>query len=232
MANRGQDTGRRVPRIAQAPSAPLYQRAGRRRRQTTESSHIPVKYALRCFRSAILLFAGGFLVLAGAVATINSAILVRARAWPHVPAIVERCELSLRYGKSDVTWEARAVFRYGAGQTQQYDTTWQPAGSPVYSRSAASNITHEQFAAFTKTYCNAAANDGLRVSPMFPGIARRNEAVEGGAWVREIGFGLFALIGGLMLCATSISMLPWIEDRKKQSLRRKTRRARKRIGGS
>ncbi len=140
--------------------------------------------------------------------------------------------MSLRYGKSDVTWEARAVFRYGAGQTQQYDTTWQPAGSPVYSRSAASNISREQFVAFTKTYCNAAANDGLRVSSMFPGIARRNEAVVGGAWVREIGFGLFAVVGGLVLCAVSISLLPWIEQRKKPAMNRKARRARNRVSGS
>ncbi|MET3556208.1 hypothetical protein [Burkholderia sp. 567] len=191
-----------------------------------------MKYALRCLRSAILLFVGGSVVLMGAAAAINSAILVRARAWPHVPAIVERCEVSLRYGKSDVTWEARALFRYGAGQTQQYDTTWQPAGSPVYSRSAASNISHEQFVAFTKTYCNAAANDGLRVSSMFPGIARRNDAVVGGAWVREIGFGLFAVVGGLMLCAVGISLLPWIEERKKPSMNRKARRARNRVSGS
>ncbi|MDP9586937.1 UNVERIFIED_ORG: hypothetical protein J2791_006267 [Burkholderia contaminans] len=191
-----------------------------------------MKYALRCFRSAILLLAGGFLVLAGAAATINSAILVRARAWPHVPAVVERCEVSLRYGKSSVTWEARALFRYGVGQTQQYDTTWQPAGSPVYSRSAASNLSHEQFVAFTKTYCNAAANDGLRVSSMFPGIARRNDAVVGGAWVREIGFGLFAVVGGLMLCAAGISLLPWIEERKRNVVKRKTRRVSNRVSGS
>ena len=191
-----------------------------------------MKFALRCLRSAILLFVGAVFVLMGIAGTINSAILVRARAWPHVPAVVERCELSLRYGKSDATWEAQAVFRYGAGPTQHYDTTWQPAGSPVYSRSAASNISREQFAAFTKTYCSAAADDGLRVSPMFPGIARRNEAVEGGAWVREIGFGLFALVGGLTLCAASISMLPWIEDRQKTASKRKARRTRNRVSGS
>ncbi|UEP36353.1 hypothetical protein LL998_02480 [Burkholderia ambifaria] len=74
--------------------------------------------------------------------------------------------------------------------------------------------------------------DGLRVSPMFPGIARRNEAVEGGAWVREIGFGLFALVGGLMLCAVGISLLPWIEQRKKPAMNRKARRARNRVSGS
>lgn len=193
---------------------------------------IPVKYAIRCLWSAILLFVGGLFVLVGIDGTINSAILVRARAWPHVPAIVERCELSLRYGKSDATWEARALFRYGAGQAQQYDTTWQPAGSPVYSRSAAENISREQFAAFTKKYCSAAANDDLRVSPMFPGIARRNEAVVGGEWVREIGFGLFALVAGLMLSAASISLLPWIEDRKKSAAKRKARRARNRVSGS
>jgi hypothetical protein len=102
----------------------------------------------------------------------------------------------------------------------------------VYSRSAASNISHEQLVAFTKTYCNAAANDGLRVSSMFPGIARRNEAVVGGAWVREIGFGLFAPVGGLMLCAVGISLLPWIEERKKPSMNRKARRARNRVSGS
>ncbi|RQR28531.1 MULTISPECIES: DUF3592 domain-containing protein [unclassified Burkholderia] len=191
-----------------------------------------MKFALRCLRSAILLLAGAFLVLAGAAGAVNSAILVRARAWPHVPAFVEQCELSLRYGKSDVTWEARAVFRYGAGQAQHYDTTWQPAESPVYSRSAASNISREQFAAFTKTYCSAAANDGLRVSPMFPGIARRNEAVMGGAWVREIGFGLFALVSGLMLCAVGISLLPWIEDRKRHAVKRKARRVRNRVSSS
>jgi len=191
-----------------------------------------VKFALRCFRSAILLLVGAFFVLAGVAGAINSAILVRARTWPQVPASVEQCELSLRYGKSAVTWEARAVFRYGAGQTHQYDTTWQPAGSPVYSRSAASNISREQLAAFTKTYCGAAADDGLRVSPMFPGIARRNEAVVGGAWVREIGFGLFAPVGGLMLCAVGISLLPWIEQRKKPAMNRKARRARNRVSGS
>lgn len=191
-----------------------------------------MKFALRCLRSAILLVFGAVFVLVGASGVINSAILVRAGAWPHVSALVEQCELSLRYGKSDVTWEARAVFRYGAGQTQHYDTTWQPAGSPVYSRSAASNIGREQFAAFTTTYCSEAANDGLRVSPMFPGIARRNEAVVGGEWVREIGFGLFALVGGLMLCAVSISLLPWIEDRKKHAVKRKARRARNRANGA
>ena len=191
-----------------------------------------MKFALRCLRSAILLVVGAFFVLAGVSGVINSAILVRARAWPHVPAFVERCELSLQYGKSDVTWEALAVFRYGAGQTQQYETTWQPAGSPVYSRSAASNISREQFAAFTKTYCSAAASDDLRVSPMFPGIARRNEAVVGREWVREIGFGLFALVGGLTLCAASISMLPWIVGRPKHAVKRKARRARKRVSGS
>ncbi|UEP21773.1 hypothetical protein LL999_02085 [Burkholderia ambifaria] len=191
-----------------------------------------MKYALRCLRSAILLVVGGSVVLMGAAAAINSAILVRARAWPHVSAVVERCEVSLRYGKSDVTWEARAVFRYGAGQTQQYDTTWQPAGSPVYSRSAASNISHDQFVAFTKTYCNAAANDGLRVSSMFPGIARRNDAVVGGAWVREIGFALFAVIGGSVLCAAGISLLPWIEERKKDAVKRRTRRVSNRVSGS
>ncbi len=140
--------------------------------------------------------------------------------------------MSLRYGKSSVTWEARALFRYGAGQTQQYDTTWQPAGSPVYSRSAASNISHDQVVAFTKTYCNAAANDGLRVSSMFPGIARRNDAVVGGAWVREIGFGLFAVVGGLVLCAAGISLLPWIEERKKPAMNRKAWRARNHVSGS
>ncbi|WP_260433633.1 DUF3592 domain-containing protein [Burkholderia sp. Bp8998] len=191
-----------------------------------------MKFALRCLWSAILLFVGAVFVLMGIVGTINSAILVRARAWPHVPAVVEQCELSLRHGKSDATWEARAVFRYRAGLTRQYETTWQPAGSPVYSRSAVSNINREQFAAFTKTYCSAAADDGLRVSPMFPGIARRNEAVVGGAWVREIGFGLFALIGGLMLCAGSISMLPWIEDRKKTVAKCKARRTRNRVSSS
>ncbi|MCA8023121.1 hypothetical protein [Burkholderia metallica] len=191
-----------------------------------------MKYAIRCLWSVVLLFVGAVFVLAGMAGTINSAILVRARAWPHVPAVVERCELSLRYGKSDATWEARAVFRYGTGLSRRYETTWQPAGSPVYSRSAASTISREQFAAFTKTYCSAAANDDLRVSSMFPGIARRNEAVEGGAWVREIGFGLFALIAGLTLCAASISMLPWIEERKKNAAKRKARRTRNRVSGS
>ncbi|RQR27510.1 DUF3592 domain-containing protein [Burkholderia sp. Bp9143] len=191
-----------------------------------------MKFALRCLRSAILLLVGAVFVLAGAAGAVNSAILVRARAWPRVPAFVEQCELSLRYGKSEVIWEARAVFRYGAGQTQHYKTTWQPAESPVYSRSAASNISREQFAMFTKTYCSAASNDGLRVSPMFPGIARRNEAVVGGAWIREIGFGLFALVGGSMLCVGSISLLPWIEDRKKPAVKRKARRARNRVSGS
>nr|WP_277625476.1 hypothetical protein [Burkholderia stabilis] len=183
-------------------------------------------------RSAILLFVGAFFVQAGAAGIIQSAILVRARAWPHVPAFVERCELSLRYGKSNVTWEVRAVLRYGAGQTQHYDTTWQPAGSPVYSRSAASNISREQFAALTKSYCSVAASDGLRVSPMFSGIARRNEAVVSGAWVREIGFGLFSLVSGLMLCAVSISLLPWIEDHKKHAVTRKARRAQNRVSDS
>ncbi|MGR3910704.1 DUF3592 domain-containing protein [Burkholderia sp. SR8] len=187
---------------------------------------------MRCLWSAILLVVGAVFVLVGMTGTINSAILVRARAWPHVRAVVERCELSLRYGKSDATWEARAAFRYDMGQTRQYETTWQPAGSPVYSRSAASIISREQFAAFTKTYCSAAANDDLRVSPMFPGIARRNEAVVGGAWVREIGFGLFALVAGFMLCAVGIALLPWIEDRPKHAVKRKARRARKRVSGS
>ncbi|WP_321851864.1 DUF3592 domain-containing protein [Burkholderia diffusa] len=191
-----------------------------------------MKYVLRCLWTAFVLFVGAVFVLVGIGGTINSAILVRARAWPHVTAVVERCELSLRYGKSGATWEAHAVFRYGAGQTLQYETTWQPAGSPEFSRSAASNISREQFAAFTKKYCSAAANEDLRVSPMFPGIARRNEAVEGRAWVREIGIGLFVLIGGLLLCAASISMLPWIEDRKKARVRRNVRRTRRRVGGA
>ncbi|WP_162999272.1 DUF3592 domain-containing protein [Burkholderia sp. Nafp2/4-1b] len=191
-----------------------------------------MKFALRCLRSVILPLFGASAVLMGVAGTINSAILVRARAWPHVPASVERCELSLRYGKSDAIWEAHAVFRYGAGPTRHYDTTWQPAGSPVYSRSAASNLSREQFAAFTKTYCNAAADDGLRVSPMFPGIARRNEAVEGGAWVREVGFGLFAVVAGFMLCAVGIALLPWIEDRPNHAVKRKAPRARNRVSGS
>jgi hypothetical protein len=54
----------------------------------------------------------------------------------------------------------------------------------------------------------------------------------GGAWVREIGFGLFAPVGGLMLCAVGISLLPWIEERKKPSMNRKARRARNRVSGS
>jgi hypothetical protein len=192
---------------------------------------VPVKDALRCLRSAVLLLVGATLVLMGAADAIDSAILVRARAWPRVPAVVERCELSLRYGKSAVTWEARAVFRYGAERTRQYDTTWRPAGSPVYSRSEASKLSREQFGAFTHTYCGAAATDGLRVSPMFPGVARRNDAVVGGAWVRETGFALFGLVGGLMLCAVSVSLLPWGEDRKKQAVKHKARRARSRVSG-
>ncbi|HDR9042776.1 hypothetical protein [Burkholderia vietnamiensis] len=190
-----------------------------------------MKDALRCLRSAVLLLVGATLVLMGAADAIDSAILVRARAWPRVPAVVERCELSLRYGKSAVTWEARAVFRYGAEHTRQYDTTWRPAGSPVYSRSEASKLSREQFSAFTHTYCTAAATDGLRVSPMFPGVARRNDAVVGGAWVRETGFALFGLVGGLMLCAVSVSLLPWDEDRKKQAVKHKARRARSRVSG-
>ena len=191
-----------------------------------------MKCVLRCLWTAFVLFVGAIFVLVGISGTINSAILGRARAWPHVTAGGERCELSLQYGKSGATWEAHAVFRYGAGQTLQYETTWQPAGSPEYSRSTASNISREQFAAFTKKYCSAAANEDLRVSPMFPGIARRNEAVEGRAWVREIGIGLFVLIGGLLLCAASISMLPWIEDRQKARVRRNVRRTRRRVGGA
>ncbi|WP_230947361.1 DUF3592 domain-containing protein [Burkholderia territorii] len=193
---------------------------------------ISMKCILRCLWTAFVLFVGAVFVLVGISGTINSAILVRARAWPHVTAVVERCELSLQYGKSGATWEAHAVFRYGAGQTLQYETTWQPAGSPEYSRSAASNISREQFAAFTKKYCSAAANEDLRVSPMFPGIARRNEAVEGREWMREIGIGLFVLIGGLMLCAASISTLPWIEGRKMARVRRNVRRTRRRVGGA
>ncbi|KVD05098.1 DUF3592 domain-containing protein [Burkholderia ubonensis] len=191
-----------------------------------------MKFALRCLRSAVLLLTGAFFLLGSAISVVDSAVLLRARAWPRVPAAVERCELTLRYGKHDVTWEAHAVFRYGSGQSAEYDTTWQPAGAPVYSRSPDPELNHEQIAALTKTYCDAAANDGLRVSPMFPGIARRNEAVVTGTWKSELGFGTFSLLIGLMVSAGSISMLPWVEDRKKRSTKRRARPARNRVGSS
>lgn len=188
--------------------------------------------ALRCLRSAFILFFGALFLLVGAISIVNSAILLRARAWPRVPVAVEQCELALRYGKRDVTWEAHAIFRYGTGRSMEYDTTWQPAGSPVYSRGPDPEISREQIATLTHTYCAAAASDGLRVSPLFPGIARRNDAVVRGAWSSELGFGTFALLSGLMLSAGSISMLPWIEDRKKQSTGQKARHTQNRVGGS
>ncbi len=183
-----------------------------------------MKFVLRCLRSAFLLLFGALMLLAGGVGGIvNSAILLRAQAWPHVPAAVEQCELTRRYGKGSSTWEAHAVFRYGAGRSRQYDTTWQPTGSPVYKRNPDPEVSLEQIAAMTKTYCAAAADDGLRVSTMFLGIARRNEAVVTGAWRSEFGFGVLFLLMGLMLSATGIALLPWIEDRKKRPPTRKAR---------
>ncbi|KVN26816.1 hypothetical protein WJ63_14625 [Burkholderia pyrrocinia] len=190
-------------------------------------------FVLRCLRSAFLLFFGALMLLAGGVGGIvNSAILLRAQAWPHVPAAVEQCELTRRYGKSSSTWEAHAVLRYDAGESRQYDTTWQPAGSPVYERHPDPDVSLEQIAAMTKTYCAAAANDGLRVSTTFPGIARRNEAVVTGTWRAELGFGVFFLLMGSLLSSVGIALLPWIEDRKKRKPTRKVRPSRDRVSRS
>ncbi|HGL4257164.1 hypothetical protein [Burkholderia dolosa] len=72
------------------------------------------------------------------------------------------------------------MFRYGSGQTRQYEAIWQPAGSPTYSRLAASNISREQFAAFTMTYCSTAANDTpARFADVSGGMTRRNDEVDG-----------------------------------------------------
>ncbi|WP_232441830.1 DUF3592 domain-containing protein [Burkholderia ubonensis] len=188
---------------------------------------------LRCLWSAFLLFFGALMLLVGGVGGIvNSAILLRAHAWPHVPATIEQCELVRRYDKSRSTWEAHAVVRYGAGLSMQYDTTWQPVGSPVYARHPDPEVSVEQIAAMTKTYCAAAANDGLRVSPTFPGIARRNEAVVTGTWVSELGYGVLFLLLGLVLSSTSIALLPWIEDRKERRAGRKARPAQDRASHS
>ncbi|WP_081059614.1 DUF3592 domain-containing protein [Burkholderia stagnalis] len=191
-----------------------------------------MKFALRCARAALLLLVSALMLLAGVCGIGNSAILLRARAWPHVPASVDQCDLTRRYGKGASTWEAHAVFRYGTGRSRQYDTTWQPAGSPVYQRHPDPEVGLEQIAAMTKTYCAATANDGLRVSPIFPGIARRNEAVESGTWSSELGFGVFALLSGSIMGAMGISMLPWIEDGKKRPASRKARPSRHRAGRS
>ncbi|RQR55679.1 DUF3592 domain-containing protein [Burkholderia sp. Bp9126] len=185
-----------------------------------------MKFALRCLRAAVIVFFGALALLGSVGGIVNSAILLRAQAWPHIPASVERCELTRRYGKSSSTWEAHAVFRYGAGQSGQYDTTWQPVGSPVYKRHPDPEVSLEQIAAMTKTYCAAAADDGLRVSPTFPGIARRNEAVVTGTWRSEFGFGVFFLLMGVMLGSVGIALLPWIEDRKKRKPTRKARSSR------
>lgn len=191
-----------------------------------------MKFALRCLRAAVILFFGALALSGGVGSLVNSAILLRAQAWPLAPASVEQCELTRRYGKSSSTWEAHAVFRYGAGQSGQYDTTWQPVGSPVYERHPDPEVSVEQIAAMTKTYCAAAANDGLRVSPTFPGIARRNEAVVTGTWRSELGFGVLFLLMGLMLSSVGIALLPWIEDRKKRKPMRKARPSRDRAGRS
>ncbi|KVC59335.1 hypothetical protein [Burkholderia stagnalis] len=187
-----------------------------------------MKFALRCLRAAVILFFGALALLGGAGGIVNSVILLRAQAWPHIPSSVEQCELTRRYGKSRSTWEAHAVFRYGAGQSGQYDTTWQPVGSPVYERHPDPEVSVEQIAAMTATYCAAAANDGLRVSPAFPGIARRNEAVVTGTWRSELGFGVLFLLMGLMLSSVGIALLPWIEDRKRRKPTRKARPSRDR----
>ncbi|KVC35297.1 DUF3592 domain-containing protein [Burkholderia pseudomultivorans] len=164
-----------------------------------------MKTLFTVLRMVFLGVLGLIFAVAGAGAVVDSAILLRANAWPHVPATIERCGLTLRSGKQHYYWEVDARFRYGAGRT--YDTQWQPDNAPTYAHDTPMSVIDGQRAALTVVYCDNAEIDGLRVSETFPGIARRNEEVMDGEWKRSLVFGLLMVIMGTVMIAMGIGPL-------------------------
>ncbi|MDR8728135.1 DUF3592 domain-containing protein [Burkholderia pseudomultivorans] len=161
-----------------------------------------MKTLFTILRMVFLGVLGLMFAVAGAGAVVDAAILLRANAWPHVPATIEQCGLTLRSGKQNYYWEVDARFRYGAGRT--YDTQWQPDNAPTYAHDTPMSVIDEQRAALTVVYCDNAEIDGLRVSETFPGIARRNEEVMDGEWKRSLVFGLLMVIMGIVMIAMGI----------------------------
>ncbi|MBZ5788503.1 DUF3592 domain-containing protein [Burkholderia contaminans] len=142
-------------------------------------------------RSGFLLAIGIAVVLWGGFTLTDAVILRRAQAWPRVPATIEQCAATLQYGRHSAYWEVSARFRYGAGR--EYSTVWQPADALTDEH----DPTPARVDAQTATYCGALAQDGLRVSPAFPGIARLNGAVMSDEWEFRLMLGAGLLLAGL-----------------------------------
>ncbi|VWC21150.1 hypothetical protein BLA23254_05806 [Burkholderia lata] len=143
-------------------------------------------------RSGLLLAIGIAVVLWGGFTLADGVILRHAQAWPHVPATLEQCAATLQYGRHSAYWEVSARFRYGDGR--EYVTTWQPADGLTDEHDPTPARTDAQTAA----YCGAAAQDGLRVSPAYPGIARLNSAAMSDEWEFRLMLGAALLLVGLV----------------------------------
>ncbi|SDF86664.1 hypothetical protein [Paraburkholderia phenazinium] len=167
-----------------------------------------MKFVFACLRSAILFLFGLMFVATGCSGFIDAAMLLQARNWPVVAAHLDQCDAHMRYDKSGARWELTAAFSYGPGFTQHYEDTWTPADAPTYTRSAADSLGASEASGIMRRLCDAQAIATLRVSAAHPSLARRSEAVDAGDWKRDLGFGLFAVLGGLLLCAVGWSLFP------------------------
>ncbi|AOJ40546.1 hypothetical protein WJ23_21780 [Burkholderia lata] len=107
-----------------------------------------------------------------------------------MPATVEQCAATLQYGRNSAYWEVSARFRYGDGR--EYVSVWQPVDGLTDEHDPTPARINEQ----TGAYCGAAEQDGLRVLPAYPRIARRNSAVISDEWAFELILGTGLLLAG------------------------------------
>jgi len=125
-----------------------------------------------------------------------------------------------------------ATFSYGDDFARHHQETWTPPDTPRYSRHPDPVISESEQSALAKGICDKAAAEGLRVSPGYPWMAWRSEAVAREEWKANFVMIVVCGLGAVILVALGVSLWPGREAAVKSASRKKRlQAARKRVKG-